>query len=164
MPAAKARMTAATTATIGALPETDKGGSMPKYKFLSEEWIAEAKAIRERLAGETAAPAHQMRMNLVITDVPEDVSSGPIDAHMDTTEGDVNMDVGHIDPSDLTVTLDYATAKAILVEGNPQAGMQAFMAGKIKVQGDMTKLMAMQSASPDPVAKEIADKINEITD
>ena len=34
--------------------------------------------------------------------------------------------------------------------GNPQAGMQAFMAGKIKVQGDMTKLMAMQQGAPDP--------------
>jgi putative sterol carrier protein len=27
------------------------------------------------------------------------------------------------------------------VSGNQQAGMQAFMAGKVKVQGDMTKLM-----------------------
>ncbi len=26
--------------------------------------------------------------------------------------------------------------------------MQAFMAGKIKVQGDMTKMMAMQTVSP----------------
>jgi hypothetical protein len=32
------------------------------------------------------------------------------------------------------------------------------------VQGDMTKLMAMQSASPDPVAQQIAERINAITD
>jgi hypothetical protein len=38
------------------------------------------------------------------------------------------------------------------------------MAGKIKVQGDMTKLMAMQSAAPDPVAVEIASRIQQITD
>jgi putative sterol carrier protein len=42
--------------------------------------------------------------------------------------------------------------------------MQAFMAGKIKVQGDMTKLMAMQQGAPDPVAEEVAAKIKEITD
>jgi len=36
------------------------------------------------------------------------------------------------------------------VEGNPQAGMQAFMAGKVKVQGDMTKLMASSRAPPTP--------------
>ena len=73
------------------------------------------------------------------------------------------MDLGHLENPDLTVTLDYATAKAILVDGNPQAGMQAFMAGKIKVQGDMTKLMAMQQGTPDPAAAEIAAKIKEIT-
>ena len=105
-----------------------------------------------------------MRMNLVITDVPEDVSAEPIDAHMDSTGGEMKMDVGHIEGPDLTVTLEYDTAKAILVEGNPQAGMQAFMAGKIKVQGDMTKLMAMQSAAPDPVQQAVAEKIQAITD
>ena len=64
---------------------------------------------------------------------------------------------------DLTVTLDYGTAKAILVDGNPQAGMQAFMAGKVKVQGDMTKLMAMQGAPPDEFAKKVAEEIKAIT-
>ena len=133
-------------------------------KFLSDEWLHQAKAVRAEYEGKGGAPPHQMRMNLVITDVPADVSDAPIDAHMDTTKGDIEMDLGHIDPSDLTVTLEYETAKAILVEGNPQAGMQAFMAGKIKVQGDMTKLMAMQSVSPDPVAAEIAVRIKAITD
>ena len=42
--------------------------------------------------------------------------------------------------------------------------MQAFMAGKIKVQGDMTKLMAMQQTSPDPTTVEIAGRIKEITE
>ena len=133
-------------------------------KFLSDEWLDQAKAIRAEYEGKGGAPPHQMRMNLVITDVPAEVSDAPIEAHMDTTSGDVDMDLGHIDTPDLTVTLEYDTAQAILVEGNPQAGMQAFMAGKIKVQGDMTKLMAMQSASPDPIAAEIAGKIKAITD
>jgi putative sterol carrier protein len=64
---------------------------------------------------------------------------------MDTSSGELDMDTGHLDDADLTVTLDYATAKAILVEGNPQAGMQAFMAGKVRIQGDMTKLMMAQA-------------------
>ena len=133
-------------------------------QFLSEEWLEQAKAIRAEYEGQGGNPPHEMKMNLVITDVPVEVSDVPIDAHMDTTDGDMNMDLGHLEGPDLTVTLEYEVAKAILVEGNPQAGMQAFMAGKIKVQGDMTKLMAMQSATPDPVAQEIAGKINEITD
>jgi putative sterol carrier protein len=131
---------------------------------LSDEWLDQAKAIRAEYEGKGGAPPHQMRMNLVIVEVPDEVSATAIDAHMDTTSGDVDMDLGHLETPDLTVTVEYETAKAILVEGNPQAGMQAFMAGKIKVQGDMTKLMAMQSASPDPVAAEIAGKIKAITD
>ena len=75
----------------------------------------------------------------------------------------MELDTGHLEGEDLTVTVDYATAKAIFVDGNPQAGMQAFMAGKIKVQGDMTKMMAMQTAQPDPVQLEIAAKISAIT-
>jgi putative sterol carrier protein len=132
-----------------------------KYPFLSDEWLAAAKEIRES-SGASASTPHKVRMNQIITDVP--FGEGTINAHMDTSSGELQMDVGHLDDPDLTVTLDYTTAKAILVEGNPQAGMQAFMAGKIKVQGDMTKLMAMQSAPPDASAQEVAKKIQEITE
>lgn len=134
---------------------------MAQYPFLSDEWLAAAKQIREEHAGAAAAPAHAVRMNQIITEVP--FGEGTIEAHMDTSGGEVTMDMGHLENPDLTVTLDYVTAKAILVDGNPQAGMQAFMAGKIKVQGDMTKLMAMQQSTPDPAAAEIATKIQEIT-
>jgi hypothetical protein len=133
-----------------------------KYPFLSDEWLTEAKRIREEYKGKTPPVAHVVKMNQIVTDVP--FGSGTIDAHLDSTSGELVMDVGHIENPDVTVTLDYETAKAILVEGNPQAGMQAFMAGKIKVQGDMTKLMAMQTVQPDPVAVEVAQKIKEITE
>ena len=109
-----------------------------------------AKKIREEYAGKTAAPAHAVKMNQIVTEVP--FGDGTIEAHLDTSGGEMVMETGHIEGADLTVTLDYATAKAILVDGNPQAGMQAFMAGKIKVQGDMTKMMALQSGAPDPIA------------
>ena len=134
---------------------------MGKNPFLSDDWMNDAKAIREEYAGQLAPAAHVVKMNLNITDVP--FGDGPIDAHMDTSSGSLEMDRGHLEVSDLTVTVDYVTAKAIFVEGNPQAGMQAFMAGKIKVQGDMTKMMAMAQSNPDPKALEMASKIKEIT-
>lgn len=135
---------------------------MPTYPFLSDEWLTEARAIRAEFDGRAGSVAHSVRMNLVITSMP--FGDGTIDAHMDTTSGELELDTGHIDPVDLKVTLDYDVAKAILVEGNPQAGMQAFMAGKIKVEGDMAKLMAMQTAVPDGAAGEIAARIKAITD
>ena len=135
---------------------------MPKYPFLSDEWLAEAKKLREEYRGKVSAPAHTVRMNQVVTEVP--FGDGTINAHMDTSTGEMELDTGHLDNADVKVTLDYATAKAILVEGNPQAGMQAFMAGKIKVEGDMTKLMAMGQSAPDPAAMELANRIKEITE
>jgi hypothetical protein len=38
------------------------------------------------------------------------------------------------------------------------------MAGRIKVEGDMAKLMAMQGGAQDSAALEIAQKIKEITE
>jgi putative sterol carrier protein len=49
------------------------------------------------------------------------------------------------------------------VDQDPQAGMQAFMSGKIKVQGDMMKLMQMQGTAPDETSKKVADEIKGIT-
>jgi len=135
---------------------------MAKFPFLSEEWVAAAKKIREELEGETPAIPHQVRMNQIITEVP--FGDGEVNAFMDTTSGQLEMDLGHLDEPELTVTLDYVTAKAIIVDGNPQAGMQAFMAGKIKVQGDITKLMAIQQGPLDATATAAAARIKEITE
>jgi len=134
---------------------------MTQFLFLSDDWVAEARRIREEVGHDAAAVPHQMRMNLVITEVP--FGEGAIDAHMDTSDGRLKLETGHIDPVDLKVTLDYATAKAILVEGNPQVGMQAFMAGKVRVEGDMAKLMMLQGAPPDATAQEVAKRLREIT-
>jgi putative sterol carrier protein len=131
------------------------------YVFLTDEWIAEAKRLREEVGPPASPPAHTVRMNQIITDVP--FGDGEVRVFMDTTDGEVNLDLGELENPDLTVTVDYETAKAIIVDQNPQAGMQAFMAGKVKVQGDMTKLMAMQTAQPDPSALELSKKIQEMT-
>ena len=105
---------------------------MDKHKFLTPEWVAAATALRDDMEDEVPAPAHSVRMNQIVTEVPADVAEGDVAAYMDTSDGEVKMDLGALENPDLTVTLDYATAKAILVDGNPQAGMQAFMAGTIR--------------------------------
>ena len=43
---------------------------MAKYPFLSEEWMEAAKAVRDEYAGKVSPPAHAIRMNQVVTDVP----------------------------------------------------------------------------------------------
>jgi putative sterol carrier protein len=132
------------------------------YQFLSEEWMAAAKAIREKYADQASKPTASIRMNQVVTDVP--FGDGTVKSYLDTSSGDVVMELGELDPADVTVTTDYATARAVFVDQDQAASMQAFMAGKIKVQGDMMKMMAMQTGMPqDDVAKAIAQEIKDIT-
>jgi putative sterol carrier protein len=134
------------------------------YPFLSDEWIEEVHALRAefRASAPTLPAQAAMRMNLVVTEIPfaEDV----LQAHLDTSSGELQIDKGHLDIADLTVTVDYFTAKAILVDGNPQAAMQAFMAGKIRVEGDMAKLMALQATPPDESAHDLAERLRAITE
>ena len=137
---------------------------MPSYPFLSDEWLDEARKIRAEYEGKTALILHVVRMNLVVTAVP--FSDEDILAHMDTSSRELVLDTGHLENQDLKVVVDYETAKAILIEGNPQAGMQAFMAGKVRVEGDMAKLMAL-TATPgaaDPSAAEMAARLRDITE
>jgi hypothetical protein len=135
---------------------------MATYQFLSDQWLDEARSIRAEYDGKGGTIEHSIRMNLVIGAVP--FGPGEVLAHVDTSSGELVLDTGHIDPVDLKVSFDYDVAKAILVEGNPQAGIQAFMSGKIKVEGDIAKLLALQSMSPDPMAAEIAARILAMTD
>ena len=143
---------------------------MPTYPFLSDEWIVEARKIRAEMAESNpeagaAPPAAVVRMNQVITDVP--VGDGKLDAHLDTSSGTLEMETGHLEDPDVTVTLDYATAKAIFVDGTMEAGMRAFMDGKVRVQGDMAKLISalQQLAPPEPGAVDQAQaRIREITE
>ena len=130
------------------------------YAFLSDEWMAEARKIREELRGQVPAGEHPVKLNQVITDVP--FGEGTVHAHLDTSSGELELETGHLEDAEVTITLDYVTAKAVFVD--PQSSVQHFMAGKIKVQGDMTKLMAMQAGAPDPTAMEVAAKIKEITE
>ena len=105
-----------------------------------------------------------VRMNQVITEVP--FGEGSVNANLDTSTGELVMELGHLENPDVTVTLDYETAKAIFVDGTLDAGMKAFMEGKVRVQGDMAKLIAalQQLAPPDPGAVDQAQaRIREIT-
>ncbi|MFM2181903.1 MAG: hypothetical protein RJB61_197 [Actinomycetota bacterium] len=132
------------------------------YQFLSDEWMSAAREIRQKYADVAAKVATPIRMNQVITDVP--FGDGTVRAFVDTTSGDVVMDLGELDSPDLTLTTDWDTARKLFVEQDQAASMQAFMAGKIKVQGDMMKMMAMQTSMPsDEIAKQIAAEIKAIT-
>ena len=131
------------------------------YPFLSDEWMTAAHAIRAKHASVTEDFPFKLRINLVVTAVP--FGSGEVRAYLDSSSGRLEMDLGSPADPDCTVTTDYDTARTLLVEQDQAAGMQAFMSGKIKVQGDATKIMALAAGQVDDTAKIVAREIQAIT-
>jgi hypothetical protein len=118
-----------------------------KYPFLSDEWVVEARRLHAEAEqavrpGEVAS-ATSVRVNLVVTEAPFQPCA--IDAHVDTSTGYLEIDTGHLADPDVTVSMAYETARSLFVAGDVQALMQAFLAGRIKVDGDLSKLLDPRS-------------------
>jgi hypothetical protein len=126
------------------------------YEFLSDEWMDAVDALRAE-APEPPAAAKDLVVNLVVTECP----FGDREGHI---KGGV-LERGLADDAPTKLIVPYDVAKALFVENNPQAAMQAFMAGKIKVEGDMTKIMAMQAAggAPTPEQQAFQQKLQDLT-
>ncbi|MEY2398591.1 MAG: hypothetical protein QOJ00_1765 [Actinomycetota bacterium] len=124
--------------------------------FLSDAWLEDVKRIAAESGGASMMPP-TAEINMVVTGGPE----GDKELHVQNGE----FNTGLLDNAPTKLTLPYDVAKDMFINGNQQAAMQAFMSGKIKVEGDMTKLMAMQGgAQPDPAAAEaLQKKILEVT-
>ena len=133
------------------------------HPFLSDEWLEAAREIRARHADDEAeAPSEPIRMNQVITDVP--FGEGTVHSYLDTSSGALVLELGELDDPDLTVTTDWETAKSVFVDQDVAAATQAFLQGRIKVQGDMMKLMQMQlSVGASPAAAAVAEELRQIT-
>ncbi len=138
---------------------------MAEHPFLSPEWITAARALRAEYADRLPEPVVAARLNVVITGVPHG-ESDVMEGHIDTTEGQTIIEYGHLGDPDLTVTVDYDTAKAAFVTRDQEALMQAFFGGKILVEGDVSKLLALQATPPDEIAPlviEMYGKLNAFT-
>ena len=122
------------------------------HTFLSDDWIAQAQKIRAEL-GDDGSPS-DITVNVTVTGGPE----GDRELHLQGGQ----FSTGHVEaPTSLTVPFDVA--RQMFLEGNQQAAMQAFMSGQIKVQGDMTKLMQMQSGGASPNAEVLSERLKTIT-
>jgi putative sterol carrier protein len=132
-------------------------------QFLSDDWIAEARKIREDLeaAGQLPEATAPMRLNLNITGVP--FGEGTVESHIDTNDG-IDIELGHLDRVDATLTLGYPVAQAIFVAGDAAAAMQAFMSNQLKIEGDMTKVMGLQTQLQGTDFKPLQERFLAITD
>ncbi len=138
---------------------------MASYPFLSEEWIDAARRLREEYAEQIPAPPVAAKVNIVVTDIPHG-DQDTVEGHIDTNSGQTIIEAGHLDDPELTVTVDYGTARAAFVTRDQQEVMQAFLTGKILVDGDASRLLALASGPPsdiDPIAVELYEKLDALT-
>ncbi len=134
-----------------------------QFPFLSDQWIAAARRIRDEHLDEanSALPGNvSVRMNQIITEVP--FGEGVIDAHIDSSSGSLSLDLGHLENPDVTITVDYATAQALFIDQDMAMAMQAFMTGKIRVDGDLGKLLALQAAGTQELPEGVVNRAQEV--
>jgi putative sterol carrier protein len=110
-------------------------------KFLSEEWAQEASdALNSHDGFKNAIGAADLGIQFNTTDTPD----GEVDYYLSTSGGVATLAIGSLEGADVTVKQNYETAAAIAKgELNTQT---AFMTGKLKVSGNLAKLMMHQSA------------------
>lgn len=109
------------------------------HPFLSEPWFDAVEELRSEQPDAPAAMA-DATINITVTGGPD----GDVDVHLAAGA----FDRGHTEDAPTKLTVPYEVAKKLFIDGDQSAAMQAFMSGQIKVEGDMTKVMALQTASP----------------
>jgi hypothetical protein len=125
------------------------------HPFLSDAWFTEVDAL-VAAAGDLQIPEAMKAVEINLT-----VTSPAGDIPLNLEQGLFKR--GHKAGASTTLTLDFDLARKIFVEGDAAAGMQAFMAGQIKVDGDLSKVMAMQMSPPSEPQKALTKKIAAIT-
>jgi putative sterol carrier protein len=109
-------------------------------KFLTEEWAsAMTDALNSSEDFQKAAGGQAVKLQQVVTDTPD---GGETKYYFTLDGGKAQVAVGEIPDAEATLTQSYDTAVAITKqELNAQ---NAFMQGKLKISGNMMKLMQLQ--------------------
>lgn len=108
-------------------------------KFLSDEWLSEVESrLNASDAFQAAAKGQAARLQQEISGGPHgDVKYGfVLDA------GKVTLSGGDIENPEATISQNYETAVAMSKQ--EVTGQQAFMQGKLKVSGNLMKIMQLQ--------------------
>jgi putative sterol carrier protein len=109
-------------------------------KFLSEEW---AKSVQDALNSneqfKSSAGSQAAKVQQVVTGAPD----GEVKYWFKLEGGQAQIGMGELgEPADATITQDYDTAAALAK--NELNGTAAYMSGKLRVSGDLMKLMQLQ--------------------
>jgi hypothetical protein len=125
------------------------------YAFLSPEWFTKVDELIAQ-AGDLQIPAEMKAVEVNIT-----VTSAKGEVPVFLKDGLFSQ--GHKAGAPTTLTLEETLARKIFVEGDTAAGVQAFLAGEMKADGDLAKLVAMSTVEPSDKQKQLTKRIAAIT-
>jgi putative sterol carrier protein len=125
-------------------------------KWLTQEWLDETRKMAE---SQPERPGASARMQYVVTGAPD----GDVKYYWVLENGKLlESNVGELADAEVTMNQTYEDAQKIQ-KGELDANA-AFMQGRIKVQGNMAKLMALMPLTNAPEYKELQKQIQEITE
>jgi hypothetical protein len=108
--------------------------------FLSDDWLDEVERLRSSTEGLLVPPGMGgVNVNLRIEDDPH----GDGSYHLEGAPGGLAIRRGLVDGAPATVSMPYDLARAMFVDQDQAAVMTGFTGGKLRVDGDMTRLMAL---------------------
>ena len=117
-------------------------------KILTQEWFDKVDELTNKAGDLNLPPAiKNMSINLQVTDSDNQ--------EVNAAFYDCTIHQGLKDGALTTLKLDADTLKAIFLDRDMNRAMEAFMSGKIRVEGDMGQLMSIQTASPSAEQKQL---------
>ena len=125
-------------------------------KFLSQEWLDETRVLAE---SQPERPGASAQMQYVVTGGPD----GDVRYYWILENGKLlESALGDAPDADFTMTLVYDDA--VKVQQGELDANAAFMQGRMKVAGNMAKLMALMPLTNSPEYKSLQHQVRQITD
>jgi hypothetical protein len=125
------------------------------YAFLSDSWFDKVE--------ELVAQAGDLQIPAAMIDVEVNVTVTTAAGNVPIFMKDGLFRRGHQAGVQTSLTLSDAIARKIFVDGDLGAGIQAFLAGEIQVEGDLAKVVAMQTVEPSKPQQELTRRVAAIT-
>jgi len=125
-------------------------------KYLSQEWIDETRKLAD---GQPERPGASARMQYVVTGGPD----GDIKYYWVLEDGKLlESSLGETPDADFTMTLSYDDS--VKVQKGELDANAAFMQGRMKVAGNMAKLMQLMPLTNSPEYKALQEDVRQVTD